>query len=257
MLTKVVYAMSDDIKDFELQCTNEIKAMKQDSTLREKSIDYLNRVGEHKYSYHFKWMGLPIIQFPQDIVAMQEIIWDIKPDFIVETGVARGGSIVFYASMLELLHGERNKKVIGIDIGIRAHNRKRIENHAMYKNICLIEGSSTDSDVIVQIDEIIAKHGLKKGLVILDSMHTHDHVLHELRCYNKYVNKDSYLVVFDTVIEYMPEESIGNRPWGKGNSPKTAVDVFLKENDRFIIDEDIDSKLLITTNPSGYLRCVK
>lgn len=247
--------MKDDTKDFEMQCEKEIQAMVNDKELRKKSFDYLNLTAEYNYSYHFKWMGMPIIQCPQDVVAMQELVFDIKPDFIIETGVARGGSIVFYASMLELLNIKG--KVISIDIDIREHNRRRIEGHPMYKNICLVEGSSIDSGVIAKVDEIIKENNLKKGLVVLDSLHTHTHVLEELRLYSKYVEKGSYLVVFDTVVEYLTEKNIGDRPWGKGDNPKTAVDEFLKENDRFVVDEHIESKLLITNCPSGYLKCVK
>jgi cephalosporin hydroxylase len=249
--------MKDDTKAFELQCEKKILEMVQDKQLRKESFDYMNAVSLYNYSYHFKWMGLPIIQYPQDIIAMQELIFALKPDFIIETGVARGGSLVFYSSMLELLGGDNNKKVIGVDIDIREHNRKRLESHPMYKNICLVEGSSIDSEVIAEIDRIISENNLKKGIVVLDSMHSHAHVLDELRLYNKYVEKDSYLVVFDTVVEYMPEDSFPDRPWGVGDNPMTAVEAFLKENDRFVIDEAIESKLLITVAPKGYLKCVK
>ena len=246
--------MSDDIKKFDLQCSEEIQKMKSDKALRSQSFDYMNKISEFNYSYHFKWLGMPIIQFPQDIVAMQELLFETRPDFVVETGIARGGSLVFYSSMLEILGGG---KVIGVDIDIRAHNRERIESHPMSKNICLIEGSSTDVDVIAQINEIIAANNLQKGLVVLDSLHTHEHTLNELRLYSEFVKSGSYLVVFDTVIEYLNDDNIGDRPWRKGNSPMTAVHEFLSENDRFIIDEAIESKLLITTCPSGFLKCVK
>ena len=191
--------MNDDTLQFENNCKQEIEKMKHTPSLKDKSFSYLNEITRHNYCYHFKWLGMPIIQYPQDIIAMQELIFDIKPDFIVETGIARGGSLVFYSSMLELLGGD-NKKVIGVDIDIRPHNRTRIESHPLYKNICLIEGDATHEGVIQQIDEIIAANGLKKGLVVLDSMHTHDHVLKELRLYNKYVKSGSYLVVFDTIV---------------------------------------------------------
>jgi len=246
--------MIDDTMDFERQCNNEIQLMKKDLKLRKESLNYLNKVENYKYSYHFKWMGLPIIQYPQDIIAMQELIYLIKPDFIIETGVARGGSLIFYSSMLELLGGG---KVLGVDIDIREHNRKKIENHQMNKNIILIEGSSTDENVIKQIDTIISENNLQKGLVVLDSLHTHKHVLEELRLYCKYVKKGSYLIAFDTIIEHFSEDNITNRPWSRGNSPKTAVYEFLKENERFIIDEEIESKLLLTVCPSGYLKCIK
>lgn len=207
----------------------------------------------HKYSYNFSWMGRPIIQFPQDIIAMQEIIWQIKPDLIVETGIAHGGSLIFYASMLELI-GEGGQ-ILGIDVDIRQHNRVEIEKHPMFKRITMIEGSSIDEEIAKQVFDF-AK-GNSRVLVILDSNHTHDHVLKELQLYSPLVTKDSYLVVFDTVVEDMPEDFFSDRPWGKGNNPKTAVWEFLKTNKRFEIDKDIEAKLLITVAPDGYLKCVE
>jgi len=207
----------------------------------------------HKYSYNFSWMGRPIIQFPQDIIAMQEIIWQIKPDLIVETGIAHGGSLIFYASMLELI-GEGGQ-ILGIDVDIRQHNRVEIEKHPMFKRITMIEGSSIDEEIAKQVFDF-AK-GNSRVLVILDSNHTHDHVLKELELYSPLVTKDSYLVVFDTVVEDMPEDFFSDRPWGKGNNPKTAVWEFLKTNKRFEIDKDIEAKLLITVAPDGYLKCVE
>jgi cephalosporin hydroxylase len=198
-------------------------------------------------------MGRPIIQFPQDIVAMQEIIWQIKPRLIIETGIAHGGSLIFYASMLELVGNDGF--VLGIDIDIRQHNRLEIEKHPMHKRIKMIEGSSTDQDVIAKVYEIA--EGKTPVLVALDSMHTHDHVARELQAYSPLVTKDSYLVVFDTVVEDMPLDFFQDRPWGKGNNPKTAVWDFLKGNDRFEIDREIPSKLLITVAPDGYLKCIK
>ena len=207
----------------------------------------------HKYSYNFSWMGRPIIQFPQDIIAMQEIIWHVKPDLIVETGIAHGGSLIFYASMLELI-GEGGQ-ILGIDVDIRQHNRVEIEKHPMFKRITMIEGSSIDGEIAKQVFDF-AK-GNSRVLVILDSNHTHDHVLKELELYSPLVTKDSYLVVFDTVVEDMPEDFFPDRPWGKGNNPKTAVWEFLKTNKRFEIDKDIEAKLLITVAPDGYLKCVE
>lgn len=207
----------------------------------------------HKYSYNFSWMGRPIIQFPQDIIAMQEIIWQVKPDLIVETGIAHGGSLIFYASMLELI-GEGGQ-ILGIDVDIRQHNRVEIEKHPMFKRITMIEGSSIDEEIAKQVFDF-AK-GNSRVLVVLDSNHTHDHVLKELELYSPLVTKDSYLVVFDTVVEDMPEDFFPDRPWGKGNNPKTAVWEFLKTNKRFEIDKDIEAKLLITVAPDGYLKCVE
>lgn len=208
---------------------------------------------KHRYSYNFTWMGRPIIQYPQDIIAMQEIIWLVKPDLIIETGIAHGGSLIFYASMLDLI-GE-DGQVLGIDIDIREHNRREIENHPMFKRITMLQGSSIDEDIAKQVYEF-AK-GKQRVLVTLDSNHTHAHVLRELELYSPLVAKDSYLVVFDTVVEDMPEDFFGDRPWGKGNNPKTAVWEFLNTNDRFEIDKDREAKLLITVAPEGYLKCVK
>jgi len=208
---------------------------------------------EYKYSYNFSWLGRPIIQLPQDIIAMQEIICHIKPDLIIETGIAHGGSLIFYASILEMINGDGH--VLGIDIDIRKHNKEEIEKHPLFKRITMIEGSSVDEKIVRYVYNF-AK-GKKKILVCLDSLHTHDHVLKELEFYSPLVNKDNYIVVFDTVIEDMPDNNFKNRPWGKGNNPKTAVRKFIQNNDRFIIDNNISKKLLISAAPDGYLLCIK
>ena len=184
---------------------------------------------------------------------MQEIIWSVKPQLIIETGIAHGGSLIFYASMLELLGADGI--VLGLDIDIRQHNRVEIEKHPMVKRIKMIEGSSISKVVVSQVYEL-AK-GKAPVLVILDSMHTHAHVLEELEAYSPLVTKDSYLVVFDTVVEDMPDNFFQGRPWGKGNNPKTAVWEFLKSNDRFEVDKEIENKLLITVAPDGYLKCIR
>ena len=208
---------------------------------------------KYRYSYNFSWMGRPIIQYPQDIIAMQDLIWNIKPDLIIETGVAHGGSCVFYASMLELLGGDR--RVIGIDIDIRQHNRVEIEKHPMYKRIALLEGSSISDEITKQVYDIANEY--KQILVVLDSLHTHAHTLREMELYSPLIKDGSYMVVFDTVIEDLPDEFFPDRPWGKGNNPKTAVHEFLRTTDRFEIDRSIEDKLLITVAPDGYLKCVK
>ena len=206
-----------------------------------------------KYSYNFTWLGRTILQYPQDIIAMQEIIWNIKPDLIIETGIACGGSLIFWASMLELI-GE-DAHVLGIDINILDHNRAEIEKHPMYKWITMIDGSSIDSGVVSKVYDFAKDK--KKVLVCLDSRHTHDHVLKELELYSPLVTRGSYLIVFDTIIEDLPDELFPNRPWGTKNNPKTAVWEFLKSNTRFEIDKQIENKLLITVAPDGYLECVK
>ena len=215
--------------------------------------DWMDQANAHMYSYHFSWLGLRMIQFPQDMIAMQEIIWEVKPDLIIETGIAHGGSSVFYASMMQLL--DRGGEVISIDIDIRKHNRTAIENHPMSKYITMLEGSSIDESIFQQVVNLVQDRGTI--LVVLDSNHTHHHVLRELQLYSLLVTKGSYLVVFDTVIEDMPPECFPNRPWGKGDNPKTAVWEFLKTNDRFEIDNQLESSLLITVAPDGYLKCIK
>src|ERR1051326_1293074 len=207
----------------------------------------------YRYSYNFRWLGRPIIQYPQDIVAAQEIIWNTRPDLIIETGVAHGGSLMFYASMLELLGGDG--RVVGVDIEIRKHNRIEIEAHPMFKRIAMIEGSSIDEEVAQRVREMA--DGRKRVMVVLDSNHTHEHVLSELRFYSTLVTKDNYLIVFDTVVEDMPANAFPDRPWSRGNNPKTAVREFLKTTDRFVVDREIERKLLLTVAPEGYLRCIK
>jgi cephalosporin hydroxylase len=196
-------------------------------------------------------MGRPIIQLPQDMMAMQELIWQIKPDLIIECGIAHGGSIIYYASLLELQgHGE----VLGIDLDIRPHNREAIESHPMSKRITMIEGSSIDAAIAEQVHA--AAQG-KKVILVLDSNHTHDHVLEELRLYAPLVSVGSYCVVMDTVVEDMPADFFPDRPWGPGDNPKTAVWKYLEENGDFEIDRQLQNKLLITVAPDGYLRRVR
>lgn len=241
------------IEEFRKEVEENVNNIKNDKEMREISGEWFKKSFSNKYSYNFSWMGRPIIQYPQDIIAMQEIIWKVKPDLIIETGIAHGGSLIFYASMLELLGGEG--KVIGIDIDIREHNRKEIEKHKMYNRIEMIQGSSIDKKIINQVKDKAKNY--KKVLVVLDSNHTHEHVLEELRAYEALVNKGSYIVVFDTVVEELPNEYFNDRPWDNKNNPKTAVWEFLKENRRFVADTFIDNKLQITVAPNGYLECIE
>ena len=243
----------DEKAKFAEEVAANVEGLKNDVELRELSLRWLQLSGKHRYTYNFSWMGRPVIQLPTDMMALQEIIWRVKPDLIVETGIAHGGSLVFSASMLELLGG--NGSVIGIDIDIRKHNRDEIERHPMSKRITLLEGSSS-SDAVVSDVKRLAR-GRERVMVILDSSHTHDHVLLELKLYSPLVSKNSYVVVLDTAIEDVPADYFPDRPWGKGNNPKTAVWEFLRGNDRFEIDRDIEAKLLITVAPDGYLKCVK
>ena len=240
-------------EQFRQECLVRIKANRKNEQLTSAAGAFMKESTLPKYSYNFTWLGRPIIQYPQDIIATQEIIWQVNPDLIIETGIAHGGSLIFHSSMLELLGGDG--KVLGIDIDIREHNRVEIEKHPMYKRINMIEGSSIDEEIVRQVYDFAKDK--KRILVLLDSMHTHDHVLKELQLYSPLVTKGSYLVVFDTIIEDMPEDFFPDRPWGKGNNPKTAVWEFLKTNDRFVVDKEIENKLLITVAPDGYLKCVK
>jgi cephalosporin hydroxylase len=239
-------------KEFENKNNKSIKTMSKDLEFRKQSDDWFKKSLKYEYSYHFSWLGRPIIQYPQDILAVQEIIWKVKPDLIIETGIAHGGSLILSASILELIgKGE----VVGIDIDIRKHNKKEIEKHSLFKRITMIKGSSINKKIIKKVQDL-AK-GKKKIMVILDSNHTHDHVFKELIAYAPLVSKGGYLIIFDTIIQNMPEEFTKNRPWGKNNNPKTAVNEFLKKNDRFKIDKKLENKLLITAAPEGYLKCIK
>lgn len=226
--------------------------MSNNTKLKKISIDFLQSTARFNYTYNFTWLGRPIIQFPQDILAVQEIIWKVKPNLIIETGIAHGGSLIFSASILEMIG---KGQVLGVDIDIRKHNKKEIKKHPLSKRIKMIKGSSIDEKISKQVYDFTK--GKKKVMVLLDSNHTHEHVLKELELYSPLVTKGSYLVVFDTAIEDLPKKIFADRPWDKGNNPKTAVWEFLKNNNRFEIDKEIENKLLITVAPSGYLKCVK
>lgn len=237
------------IKEFEASRKAGIAALGRDHRLKSLTREWFNASCRRRYSYHFNWLGRPIIQFPQDIVALQEIVFETKPELIVETGVAHGGSLIFYASMLQLLG---KGSVVGIDVDIRPHNRREIESHFLSRRVKLIEGSSTDERVAEKVRRL-AKG--KRVMVVLDSNHEHDHVLRELELYSPLVKKGGYLIVCDTVVDDMPKTLFPDRPWGPGNNPKTAVRRFLKTNKRFVLDRSIEDKLMITVAPEGYLRC--
>jgi cephalosporin hydroxylase len=245
--------MSDEHEKFRQECLGNIDRMQSDEEFARINQQWLERSIAHRYTYNFSWMGRPIIQYPQDIVAMQEIIWNVQPDLVIETGVAHGGSLILYASLLQLLGGDGH--VIGIDIDIRAHNRAAIESHPMAPRITLVQGSSVDPGIVAQVRKLA--EGRKRIMVLLDSNHTHDHVREELKLYSPFVGVGSYLVVFDTIVEDTPEELIGDRPWGPGNNPKTAVHDFLAGNDQFVIDPLVHEKLKITVSTDGYLKRIR
>ncbi len=229
-----------------------IRALGADTDIRDLTKAWFRGVSKHRYSYHFSWLGIPIIQFPQDLIAMQEIIWSVKPDAIIETGVAHGGSLVFHASMLELIGGDGI--VVGVDVEIRSHNRRAIESHPLSRRVKLVEGSSVDGRTIDQVEGLLL--GKKNPLVILDSNHSSAHVLAELDLYQHFVKSGSYLLVLDTIIDDMPEEFSNGKPWGPDQGPKTAVHRFLRKTERFVIDQEYNDKLLISVAPDGFLRCV-
>lgn len=266
--------MSDD---FERERSESISRYSSDQDLQKAKALFRDESIRARYSYNFDWMGRPIIQYPQDIVAMQEIIWQVKPDLIIETGIAHGGSIIFSASMMAMLEyseaaatGHKpvvvtsKRKVLAVDIDIRAHNRAAVEAHPMFDRIDLIEGSSIDQSTISEVRKYA--ESFNNILVVLDSNHTHDHVLAELEAYAPLTSSGSYCVVFDTIIEDLPESFFEDRPWGVGDNAKTAVFEFLETNSgrkregvdgkplKFEIDETIHDKLLITAAPSGYLK---
>ncbi len=251
----------NDLKNFELESKVNIEKMAADKAVRDKSQEWIDKTGPYKYVYNWRWMGLPLIQLPADVVATQELIWTVKPTVIIETGIARGGSLIFNASQLALLdlceNGVANakdskRKCIGIDIDIRSHNREAIEAHPLASMIHLIEGPSTDDQVLEQINNIVKPDD--RVMVILDSNHTHDHVFLELNKYSPLVSSESYLIVHDTGIEFTQNDAFPDRDWSIGNNPYTAVQSFIQENPDFAIDEVICGKLLITSSPSGYLK---
>ena len=256
---------NDEILKFEAEVRERLAGNGKNRPLVESAQRFVSESTLPKYSYNFEWLGRPIIQYPQDIVAMEEIIWRVRPDLIIETGIAHGGSLIFSASMLALFDvcdgieqkksidpSKSERKVLAVDIDIRAHNRAAIEAHPMASRIQMIQGSSIAPEIVEQVKKIAA--GYRTVLVCLDSNHTHEHVLEELKAYAPLVTKGSYCVVFDTIVEDMPAEMFPDRPWGPGNNPKTAVNRFLEANPEFAVDQTIDNKLLISVAPGGFLK---
>jgi cephalosporin hydroxylase len=255
------------MNDFTKQVAERLRKSAQNANLNVAARTFMAESITPQYSYNFNWLGRPIIQYPQDMAAMQEIIWEVKPDLIIETGIAHGGSLIFSASMLAMLDmceaieqkkslkpAQSKRKVLAVDIDIREHNRAAIEAHPMSSRIQMVRGSSIASDVVAKVKAIAANYS--RIMVCLDSMHTHDHVLQELKAYAPLVSPGSYCVVFDTVIEDLPKEMFPDRPWGPGDNPKTAVWEYLKAHPEFEIDKDIQHKLLITVAPDGFLKRV-
>jgi cephalosporin hydroxylase len=243
---------------FDEEVEERIAANGGNAALRKAADEFMRESIQPKYSYNFSWLGRPIIQYPQDIVGMQELTWAVQPDLIVETGIAHGGSLILYASLLELnaaCGGPPDARVVGVDIDIRAHNRAAIEAHPLHQRITMIEGSSVDPAVVEQVGEAAA--GRQRVLVCLDSNHTHAHVLAELEAYAPMTSVGSYCVVFDTVIEDLPAGMFPDRPWDPGNNPKTAVHKYLKSHPEFEIDRRLENKLMISVASGGYLKRVR
>ena len=239
----------DDRQEFETSRREDAGRLAADAEVRSSARRLFAQADRHNFSYMWNWCGVPIIQNPEDIVAMQEILWETRPDVVIELGVARGGSLILYSSVLALIGKGR---VVGVDIDIRPHNREVIESHPLSDRIALIEGSSTDPSVLENVRTHIGE--ADRVAVILDSDHTHEHVLNELRLYAPLVTPGQFLVVADTVVEEIPEQGHRPREWGPGNNPMTALREFMRESNGFVEDAWINAKLLLTSSPGGYLR---
>jgi cephalosporin hydroxylase len=244
----------NEIERFQAEVRDNIAGLRADADVQALSRIWVREIARYRYAYNFSWMGRPAIQFPQDMIGVQELVWRIRPDLIVETGIAHGGSLVYSASLLQLLGGDGI--VVGVDVDIRAHNRVAIEQHPMAGRIRMIQGSSIDPAVVEQVRE--HARGRASVLVMLDSNHTHEHVLAELEAYAGLVSVDSYCVVFDTFVEDMPDDYVWtDRPWGKGNNPKTAIWEWIKKHPEFEIDRSVEDRILVTSAPDGFLRRVR
>jgi cephalosporin hydroxylase len=245
--------MTDDRADFEREKRLAAERMAADEALAADALAVNAAADRHDWSYQRSWLGLPVIQLPSDVVALQEVIWETRPQLVIETGIARGGSLILYASILELI-GEGS--VLGIDIDIRAHNRAGIESHPLAHRVRMLEGSSVDQQVLSEARAAASQ--VERVMVILDSSHTHEHVLAELRAYAPLVTVGQFLVVADTFVERIPPQAHRpDRPWGPGDNPATALAVWLEETDAFEPDPFVNAKLLLTASPGGYLRRVR
>jgi cephalosporin hydroxylase len=242
----------DDRSEFEAQKAEAALRMAADAELAENALALNSAADRYDWSYQWSWLGLPVIQMPSDIVVLQEIIWETRPQLVIETGIARGGSLILSASVLELV-GEG--EVLGIDVDIRAHNRDAISAHPLACRIRMVEGSSLEDEVVAEARRVAS--AAERVMVILDSDHTQDHVLAELRAYAPLVSVGQFLVVCDTFVEVLPRQEHRPRPWGPGNNPATALRVWLEESDGFEPDPVVNAKLLLTASPGGYLRRVR
>ncbi|WP_037492589.1 cephalosporin hydroxylase family protein [Sneathiella glossodoripedis] len=269
----------DPIEAFRQEVVDTVSSYADEKEWRDLTHEWTKHALSKRYVYNFSSFGRPIIQFPTDMVAFQEIVWEVKPDLIIETGIAHGGSLIQSAALMANLDyceavqsnsvldpSKSNRKVLGIDIDIRKHNRQEIEAHPFSHLIQMIEGSSVDSDIISEVRSVASEY--QKILVCLDSNHTHEHVYEELKAYAPLTSKDSYCIVFDTVVEDMPDDFYPDRPWGPANSPKSAVYQYLDELEQsahlgadgekllFENNQMIEDKLFFTVNPNGFLKRV-
>lgn len=245
----------DDRQDFEAHKREMCLALGQDREAFRQAVGTVVALDKYDYTYLWSWMGVPIIQMPADVMATQEVIWNTKPDIIIETGVARGGSMIFMASLLKIIGKGR---VIGVDIDIRAHNRDSIEKHPLSPLITLIEGPSTTAETLARVKAEIPPGA--SVMVVLDSDHSRDHVLDELRCYGPLVTDGQYLVVADTLlgqVELAQTPTKRSKTWYPGDEPYAAFNAYMQETDRFEIDEVLNGKLVLSSSPGGYLKCVR
>ena len=238
----------DDRQDFELRKAEMARKMNEDKDLLERARQVSFDADVYEWTYQWSWLGLPVIQMPTDIILMQELIWSTRPQLIIETGIARGGSLTLYGSILQLIG---DGKVVGIDIDLRPHNREALDQHPLAHRWRIIEGSSTDPDVVAQVKELAA--GLDRVMVVLDSNHTHEHVFNELNCYAELVSSGQYLVVADTAIDEVPIQEHRPREWAPGNSPMSAVNEWIVDHPDFVADARVEEKLLISSSRGGYL----
>ncbi|MYB40480.1 cephalosporin hydroxylase [Candidatus Saccharibacteria bacterium] len=246
----------DDRLEFESQTISQSHRLGKDKQVFSQATETLISLDQYDYPYLWSWMGVPIIQLPADIIATQEAIWKSKPDVIIETGVARGGSVIFLASMLEMIKSKGF--VIGVDIDLRQHNKETIKEHQLSHKVKLVSGSSVDKNTIRNIEDLLPEKA--KIMVILDSDHSRDHVLDELRIYSKFCTKGCYLVIADTILGHLNKSQAPKKRSQllyQGNEPLAARDIFLAENDRFEIDKTLNGKLVLSSSPGGYLKCVK
>jgi len=241
-----------DRESFEVEKSAEIERAIADPQLLQKARDFLIHSDRYKYGYYWTWLGLPIIQMPEDIVLTQELLWETKPDFVIEAGIAWGGSLAMYAAFQEI---QGFGHVFGIDLTIPEHNRQAIMDTPVSKRITLIEGSSSDPETFAKVSAHIPKGS--NILLVLDSNHTHEHVLAELNLWSPLVQVGNYIIVSDTIVEEVPEQKHRPRPWRPGNNPMTGMLEFLSQNDRFDLRNSYSDRAFASFNPSGYLKCIK